>query len=240
MVVISTLLMKLWRVRMADRKRNLTGRSVLMSLFGFVILWAVVTDAWGYSSHVAARYGNYIYAVLSRLIWVTPAIWLILRHSALLSIGKRELFSRPVCNKSLIIILIVSLVVSFIGMFVTHGGFWLNPTVNIPLEIIKICFVGFVEETVFRGWGYNALTEVVTNRKAVIYSTVFFVLLHSPAYFIRFYRFGTLDTSIWLAQSFTTAVWGVAGCWLLKKSRTIWNPIIAHIFYDVIVELLVG
>lgn len=153
---------------MAARKRNLTGRSVLMSLFGFVILWAVVTDAWGYSSHVAARYGNYIYAVLSRLIWVTPAIWLILRHSALLSIGKRELFSRPVWNKSLIIILIVSLFVSFIGMFATHGGFWLNPTVNIPLEITKICFVGFVEETVFRGWGYNAMTEVVTNRKAII------------------------------------------------------------------------
>ena len=140
---------------MAARKKNLTGRSVLMSLFGFVILWAVVTDAWGYSSHVAVRYGNYIYAVLSRLIWVTPAIWLILRHSASLSVDKRELFSRPVWNKSLIMILIVSLLVSFIGMFVTHGGFWLNPTVNIPLEIIKICFVGFVEETVFRGWGYS-------------------------------------------------------------------------------------
>ena len=224
---------------MATRKKNLTRQSILLSLFGFVILWAVVTDAWGYSSHLAVRYGNYIYAVISRLAWVAPAIWLIFRYSDSVTFGKQELFSRPVWNKSLAIVLTVSLVVSVAGMLVTHGGFWLNPAVNIPLEIIKICFVGFVEEAVFRGWGYNALSAKVTNSKAVIYSTAFFVLLHSPAYFVRFYRFGAMDISTWLIQSFTTAIWGVVGCWLLKKSRTIWNPVIAHIVYDVFTGLLV-
>ena len=122
----------------------------------------------------------------------------------------------------------------------THGGFWLNPTVNIPLEIIKICFVGFVEEMVFRGWGYNALSATVSNRNAVIYSTVFFMLLHSPAYFVRFYRFGTMDYSTWLIQSLSALIWGVVFCWLLKKSRSVWNPIIAHIVYDVLAVLFVG
>ena len=125
-------------------------------------------------------------------------------------------------------------------MLVTHGGFWLNPTVNVPLEIIKFCIVGVVEETVFRGWGYNALASAVTDKKAVIYSTVFFVLLHSPAYFIRFYRFGTMDYPTWLMQSFSAAVWGVVCCLLLKKSKTIWNPVIAHIVYDVFTALFTG
>lgn len=225
---------------MSDQRKKRQFQYILLSLFGFVILWAIATDAWGYSSHLTVRYGNYIYAVLSRLVWVTPAVWLIFRYSDSITLSKQELFSRLVWNKSLVIVLTVSLVVSLAGMLVTHGGFWLNPTVNIPLEIIKICFVGFVEEAVFRGWGYNALSATVTNREAVIYSTVFFVLLHSPAYFVRFYRFGTMDYSTWLIQSLTTAIWGMAGCWLLKKSRTIWNPIIAHIIYDVFIVLFVG
>lgn len=225
---------------MAAQKKNPTFSTILLSLFGFVLLWAVVTDAWGYSSHFEINYGNYIYAYLSRLIWVAPAIWLITRHSASLSISKNALFSRPVWNKHLAIVLIVSLIVPLVGMLVTHGGFWLNPTVNIPLEIIKICLVGFVEETVYRGWGYNALSATVTNNKAVIYSTVFFVLLHSPAFFVRLYRLGTMDYSTWLTQSFTAAIWGVVCCWLLKRSKTIWNPIIAHTAYDVFTVLFVG
>ena len=225
---------------MLDQRRKRMFQYLLLSLFGFVILWAIVTDAWGYSSYLAVRYGNYIYAVLSRLVWVAPAIWLIFRYSDLMTIGKQELFSHLVWNKSLVIVLIVSLFVSLVGMLVTHGRFWLNPTVNIPLEIFKICLVGFVEEAVFRGWGYNALSATVTNRKAVIYSTVFFVLLHSPAYFVRLYRFGTMDYSTWLIQSLTTAIWGVVSCWLLKKSRTIWNPVIAHRVYDVYIGLFVG
>ena len=225
---------------MTDQRKKQRFHYILLSLFGFVILWAIVTDAWGYSSHLASSYSYYVYAFLSRLIWVAPAFWLILRHSDSLTFDKQELFSHPVWNKPLVIVLILSLVFSFAGMLMTHGGFWLNPTVNIPLEIIKICFVGFVEEMVFRGWGYNALSATVSNRNAVIYSTVFFVLLHSPAYFVRFYRFGTMDYSTWLIQSLTTAIFGLVGCWLLKKSRTIWNPIIVHIIYDVFIVLFVG
>ena len=225
---------------MDARKENLTQQAILLSLFGFVILWAIVTDAWGYSSHITIRYGNYVYACFSRLIWVAPAVWLIIQHSASLGISGKTLFSQPVWNKPLAIVLFGSLAVSCVGMFVAHGGLWLKTTVNIPLEILKICFVGFVEEIVFRGWGYNALSAIVTNKKAVIFSTVFFVLLHAPAYFVKFYRFGTMDYSTWLVQSFTTAVWGVVSCWLLKKSRTIWNPIIAHIVYDIFVGLFVG
>ena len=62
---------------------------ILLTLFGFVLLWAVVTDAWGYSSNLAFNYGKQVYALLCRLFWVFPAICLIKRHSDSLSIGKK-------------------------------------------------------------------------------------------------------------------------------------------------------
>ena len=225
---------------MAEQKRAPTFQSILLSLFIFVLLWAKLTDAWGYSSHLTVSSGKFIYACFSRLIWVAPAIWLILRHRASLCYGKGVLFSRPVWNRSLVSVLIGSLIFTFAAMLVTHRGFWLNPSVNYPSEIIKIILVGFVEEIVFRGWGYNALAKVSTDRKAVVYSTVFFVLLHLPAYFVRLYRFDTMDYAAWLGQSLAAAVWGVLCCILLKRGRTLWNPIIAHTVYDVLCVLLVG
>ncbi len=223
---------------MAFQKKDPTFRSILLSLFGFVLLWAIVTDAWGYSSHLAINGGSYIYAFLSRLIWVIPAFWLISRHSDFLRFSKNTLFSRPVWNRSFVIVLALSLLIPFVSMFVAHGGFWINLSTGIPLEIAKIMMVGFVEETVFRGWGYNALSAVATDRKATLYSTVFFVLLHWPAYFVRYYRFGTMDWSRWLTQSFAVSLWGVLFCLLLKKGKTLWNPIIVHILYDLFVHLL--
>ena len=37
---------------------------ILLSLFGFVLLWAVVIDAWGYSSNLAFGYGKQVYALI--------------------------------------------------------------------------------------------------------------------------------------------------------------------------------
>lgn len=221
-------------------KRDITLQGILLSLFGFVILWAAVSDAWGYSGYLHVSYGSYIYAYISRLVWVMSAIWLIIRYSDFLDYNRKKLFSRPILNKSLVIVLSVSFLFAFGTMLANHKGFWMNPEVNFPLEIIKYVVVGFVEETVFRGWGYNALLKVTTGKKAIIFSTVFFVLLHWPAYFIRLYRFGIFDYSALLKQSISAAILGVVCCWLLKRGKTLWNPMIAHGVYDVLSVLFVG
>ncbi len=225
---------------MPDQKKSLSFQMILLSLSGFVLLWAVVTDAWGYSAHLTISHGGYVYAYISRLVWAAPALWLIKRYGTCVRFSGKALFSRPVCNKSLLVALGASLIVALGEMLAAHGGFWLNPSVNLPLEIIKFIMVGLVEETVFRGWGYNALSETVSDGKAVVCSTAFFVLLHWPAYFIRLGRFGTMDYQAWLSQCLAAAIWGVVCCRLLKKEKTLWNPIIAHTVYDILIVLLVG
>ena len=42
---------------MFAKKEPQLFKTVILSLIGFVLLWAVVTDAWGYSSHIAGPYG---------------------------------------------------------------------------------------------------------------------------------------------------------------------------------------
>ena len=125
-------------------------------------------------------------------------------------------------------------------MALTHKGFWFNSQVNPLLEVVKFATVGFVEETVFRGWGYNALARILSDRKAVIISTILFVLLHWPAYFVKLYRFGTFDFAAMLSQSLSAFLWGIILCWLLRKEKSLWNPIIAHGLYDLMSVLLIG
>ncbi len=95
------------RIRSLIMKRDLTLQEILLSLLGFVILWAVVTDAWDYSGYLHISYGSYIYAYLSRLIWVMSAICLIVRYSDSLNYNRKKLFSHPVLNKSFVIVLSV-------------------------------------------------------------------------------------------------------------------------------------
>jgi membrane protease YdiL (CAAX protease family) len=49
-----------------------------------------------------------------------------------------------------------------------------------------------------------------------------------------------MDYETWIIQSISATVWGIVFCWLLKKSKTIWNPIIAHVVYDVFATAFVG
>lgn len=221
--------------------KQLSLHKILLSLVGFVLLWAIVTDAWGYSDlFFGFEAGCYIYAYLSRLIWVSPAICLILKFSGFLQTEKKELFSSPHFNNSLLGVLIVSFSFVLVSMLIDHKGFWVNRETDVILTIIKFIIVGFVEETVFRGWGFNALQKVISEKKAAILSTIFFVALHWPAYFIKLFRFGVFDYTGLLNQRLSALIWGLIFCWLLKRGKSLWHPIIAHAFYDSMMVFFVG
>lgn len=222
-------------------KKQLSVHTIVLSLLGFVFLWTVLTDAWGYSARfLPFDDSSYLYAYLSRLVWAAPAMALIIRYSGSLKISKRELFSQPHFDRPLVLALVLSAVYVVTAMVLTHNGFWFNSQVNPLLEVVKFAVVGFVEEMVFRGWGYNALARVLSDRKAMMISTALFVLLHWPAYFVKLYRFGTFDFAALLTQSLSALLWGIVLCWLLRKGKSLWSPIIAHGLYDLMVVLLIG
>ncbi len=222
-------------------KKEITPRGVVISLLGFILLWTVMTDAWGYSSYLfPSDNGTFFYGYISRFVWVLPAIFLIVTKDKCLMLHRKELFSRPRFNRQFVFVLSAVLLYCLISMLVVHKGLWINREVPFGLTVIKYFVVGCVEEIVFRGWGYNALAKTMPNRTAVAISTLLFVLLHWPAFFIKLFRFGTFDCAGLLVQSFSASLWGIVLCWQLKKSRTLWNPILAHFIYDFFTTILIS
>lgn len=228
------------------KDKRITEKGIVISLIVFILLWGIMTDAWGYSKFLFVTdtrewfAGSYIYGYVIRLLWSGPAFLLIYRHRRYLKIKVGDLFSHPKINRSLIIVLSISFIYCFISMFISHGSFWVDRSAPVLAIILKFIIVGIVEEVVFRGWGYNALASVVSNKKAVMISSTMFVAVHWPAFFIRFYLSGVFDWSGFISQSITALLWGVIFCWLLKKSKSLLNPIIAHTVYDCFVTLLIG
>ncbi len=224
--------------------KQISCKKIIFTLLGFIVFWSVITDAWGYSDWIFGNsphiIGTYIYGYFSRCLWVLPAIFLIIKYSNQLEVEKSKLYKHLTCDKPLMIVVVISLGYVVAGMLINHKGFWFNSEIILGLVIIKYIVVGFVEETVFRGWGYNSLAKIVSHKKAALISTVFFVLLHWPAYFIKLYKFGNFDFLGLIGQSSSALIWGFVFCWLLKKGKTLWNPILAHIIYDLTYVLLVG
>lgn len=216
-------------------KQDGSFKWILGTLLGFVAFWAMITDAWGYSSVLfppaVSSVGAYLYGYISRLLWVLPAFWLLFRYQRGPDDSFKNLFSVPTWHSSLILVLVASLGYAAIGMVVTHGGVWFTRE-NLVLLALKYSLVGFVEETVFRGWGYRSLTRCLPHGKAALLSTACFVLLHWPAYWIKWLRFGVFDLSGVVGQSVAACMWGVLCCWLLDKGKSLWSPILAHAVWD--------
>lgn len=226
----------------SGNREDISVIKVILSSVGLILFWSILTDAWGYSEilfgDMPANFGDYLYGYISRLIWVIPSFILIIHFNKKLFWNKQELFPPPKFNKSLLIVLIGSLFYCIMGMFLIFGGLHLNKNENLLLLVIKFLIVGIVEETAFRGWVYNALRNKMKNKNAVIVSSLLFSILHWPAYFIKLYRFGNFDISGIITQSIFAFITGIIFCALLKKGKSIWNPIIAHCFYDTLCILL--
>lgn len=226
------------------KSRQLSVQFIIITLFAFVFLWALMTDAWGFSEllfpTMSGDWSKYLYGYISRIIWVLPALGLLSYYG---NNGTyydlKNLYTKLKLNRSFVLVILITTVYCFSLMLIVHRGFWLNPGVSIIGVTIKFIIVGFVEETVFRGWGYNTLRQRISDRDAMIVSSILFVFLHWPAYFIKFALFGTFNFWGLINQSILVFLLGMLFCYLFKKSSTLLNPIISHAFYDLFFTLFV-
>lgn len=156
-----------------------------------VPFWVVLSDAWGYSERFFTGTSNvwnpYLYAYISRLIWVLPFLLLVLKEKDKGRIQPKQLFGFHFHQKSFLLALAASTLCPLCGMLFRHGGWWTNPNLPFVQALLKYFIVGFVEEMVYRGFGMNRLSESMNERRANVISSLFFAALHLPAYFIHWY-----------------------------------------------------
>lgn len=213
-----------------DKKQT---QLAVLSMAGLIFLWAMVTDAWNYSAFLAhlLPIGPYLYGYLSRIIWMLPAFLLIRRFHKDLCWSRKQLFSNPKAEPVFVVFMVLTTIYALVRM-AQRDSSWHITGETLLLLTIKFLLVGIAEETVFRGWGYNLLRKVHSNIVSLIISTFLFVILHWPAYFIMYLLYGSFHWSGMLAQSISALFCGLLFAAMFQKGGTLWNPILAHFYYD--------
>ncbi len=209
-----------------------------------VLLWAALSDAWGYSERfltgIPDAWRKYLYAYLSRLIWVLPFLLSVLTQNQEGTLPPKQLFGFHFHWQSFWLSLAVSTLYILCGMFLTHGGWWIHPTLPPAREMGKLLIVGFVEELVYRGFALNRLSAFMSGRRANLVSSVFFAALHVPAYFIHWYRGAPFSGAAMLTQVISSFILGLIFGLLFQKSKSVWAPAIVHFWYDFSFVFFIG
>ncbi|MCM1399830.1 MAG: CPBP family intramembrane metalloprotease [Clostridium sp.] len=225
--------------RMKDNKWH-----VYMFLAMSVLFWAVVSDAWGYSEHFLTKLPNdwnrYIYGYISRLVWGMPFLFILYKRKQEQVIPLKQLFGFHFHWNSFLLVFAISTICVLIKMFFMHGGFWINPSIIFPQELCHFFIVGFVEELVYRGYGLNALSKYMNERKANMISCLFFVALHIPAYLIHWYCDGIFSLTAMLTQVVSVFICGLLFGIVFRKSKSVWASVILHFWYDFAVVVFIG
>lgn len=217
-------------------------KNIHITLVLSVVFWAVVTDAWNYSSFLALpdRWGNYLYGYYSRMLWALPFLLLAMKYSSRLSVSFKGLFSSKIHWKSFLLLFFMITAYTVAAMYANHGGFWFHATINPAQELPKFLIVGFAEEMVYRGWGMNALASFMSVKAANICSSLYFVLLHFPSYFIHWFLDGNLALSTMLVQAVYVFVLGLIFGYIFRKSKSLLPSMFLHFWSDFASVLFVG
>lgn len=222
---------------MNSKKQNLLA---VLSMIGFIVLWAIVTDAWNYSAILSPVHipnlCKYLYGYLSRIVWMLPAFILIRRFDKNLFWSRKQLFSKPKAEPVFVIFMVLTTIYALTSMVINYNS-WHIMSDSLLFLTIKLLIVGIGEKTVFRGWGYNLLKKVHSNTISLIISTLMFVVLHWPAYFIKLLLYGQFSWAGIVTQSISVLFCGLLFAVMLKRSGTLWNPTIAHFYYDWMLEV---
>ena len=224
-------------LRMNSKKQNLLA---VLSMIGFIVLWAIVTDAWNYSAVFSGEFTSglceYLYGYLSRIVWMLPAFILIHKFDKNLFWSRKQLFSKSKAEPVFAVFMILTTGYALTSMVITYHS-WHVTDENLLLLTIKLLIVGIGEETVFRGWGYNLLKKVRSDTASLSISAFLFVVLHWPAYFIKLFLYSQFSWPEIAAQSISVLFCGFLFAVMLKRSGSLWNPIIAHFYYYWMLEV---
>ena len=220
---------------------KLSLSKIYLSLLGFFLLWTIMTDEWGDAQLLFGTENTQLvwgYDVLNRLIWAMLAIVLLFTYRKEIPVTLKQLFTNKSELKPFLLAFIGITIYSLIAMFLNYGRFRLNPEFFFWQTLIKYLTVGFVEELVYRGWAMNAFSKFWPFWKANLVSTFFFILIHFPRYFVRFYLTGNLAFGAMIGQAGFVLICGLLFGYLFHKGKSLCSPMIAHFWVDFLFVLL--
>lgn len=127
-------------------------------------------------------------------------------------------------------ILLISLAAIFIYYFICWvvSDYKFNIEMNWLDYILTVIGVGIFEESIFRGWFYNAWSTIVKEKYANIISALMFVFIHYPRWFQLERALGDI-----IYGSVYVFILGILlGRLFRKNNHSVWLPAILHSVWD--------
>ncbi len=172
--------------------------------------------------------------IIKNLVWTFPAILLIQNFKSDGYITLREMFFTKVNWLKYLPIFIIFTVYVLAGSILNNGTLKIVSDFGIE-EIIIVLFVGLTEEIVFRGWLLNIIIREEKKWLYIFINAVMFLAIHFPVW-IHTGVFFSAFTSLQFLEVIALSV--IFSCTFIK-SRNIIVPITLHMYYDLLVFMLI-
>ncbi len=175
------------------------------------------------------------HGVIKNIIYTLPAILLIKHYKNDVSIPLKEMFTTKVRWIKYLPIFIIFTIFILIYAYCVCGEIAIADSFGLD-KIVIVLFVGLTEELVARGWLLNFVIEDDKKWKGIIISIVFFLLMHFPKW-IQYEMLISIFTSY--ACIVHIVLYFIFG-WTFIKGRSIFVPIVIHMYWDLLLFIFVG
>lgn len=179
---------------------------------------------WAINPH---PYGN-----IENVLFMTPVLILLSLMAVFLIRKSKIQLSSKKPSKSLVLWLFVGIIIYLIfsnAVVLIEGG-QSGPGSKIALLFVATMLVGIAEEGVYRGYILNSIEKKIGLRKALLYSSLLFGLMHS----VNFLAGPSIAQTI-IQVLLTSAVGYVFGVIYLSSNRDLILLMFLHGIYDFLV-----
>ncbi len=221
-------------------KRTDNSTLKLLVLIAYIVVFYSIWTIWeflgkpAFSSVIGNEYiSQFIKSgVIKNLVWTLPSVLLVYYFKDDAYVGLKDMFTRKVNSLKYLPIFLVFTIYLLVGAVLQKGNLSISETFSAD-SIIIVLFVGITEEMVFRGWLLNFIVSDSKKWGAVIINSLMFLFIHFPkwiyeGHFIEYFQnLGFLSPIIL----------GIIFCWTFIKSKSIWIPILLHMYWDLLMFL---
>ncbi len=175
-----------------------------------------------------------IEAVIKTLVWALPALLIIKKYESNLLLRYSEIFKSAFKWKEPLLIAGGFILYNLVGSFSQKKEISISESFFVPDIIGAVLIAGFTEELVFRGLILNATFSRLGMNKAIALSGLMFLVIHFPLWMVQ-------GKFIYAFQSGGIISVFALGCifsWIFLKTKNIFVPIILHMLWNLLVNLL--
>ena len=182
-------------------------------------------DSWGF---------EFCETAIKIVVWTVPAVLLVRRYKDDVLLSWKEMLTSKFKWYKYALILLGFVAYNLIGAFAVNGNISISSEFQLSSLVGSVMFVGVTEEVVFRGFFLNALLKKMKTWSAVLLTALMFLLVHFPIWIYE----GMLLSNMLSGGFIAVAALSVIFSWVFIKSKNIIVPIVLHMAWNLLIELL--